>query len=206
MAVKRERTIREDTRIPPRAKALMVLVAVITIFAVWLVPSDKQEAPPALPEMATPPQTEQAIPLPPSATDEGEGTAIVRAGDRARAIIAKLRAENTEPDPGEVFDRAEQLQGESRLDDAYLLYRFAARQGHAQAALVLGTQADPAFYTSETSILPGPDLQQAYKWYRLAAAAGNEEALVRLQGLRERVEQSAADGNEPARRLMLQWQ
>lgn len=184
----------------------MVLVAVITILAVWLVPSDKQEAPPALPEMSTPPQAEQAIPLPPSATDKGEGTAIVRAGDRARAIIAGLRAENTEPDPGEAFTQAEQLQGENQLDDAYLLYRFAARQGHAQAALVLGSQADPAFYTSETSILPGPDLQQAYKWYRLAAAAGNEEAVVRLQRLRERVEQSAADGNGPARRLMLQWQ
>jgi hypothetical protein len=206
MAMDDERTIRKDTGIPPRAKALMVLVAVVTLLAVWLVPSDKKEAPPALPEMATPPQADQAIPLPPSPTDEGEGTAIVREGDRARAIITKLRDENTEPDPGEVFAQAEQLQSESLLDDAYLLYRFAARQGHAQAALVLGSQADPAFYTSETSILPRPDPQQAYKWYRVAAAAGNEEAVARLQGLRERVEQSAADGNGPARRLMLQWQ
>jgi len=184
----------------------MVLVAVVTIIAVWLVPSDKKEAPPALPEMATPSQADQAIPLPPSPTDEDKGAAIVREGDRARAIITRLRAENTDPDPGEVFAQAEQLQSESQLDDAYLLYRFAARQGHAQAALVLGSQADPAFHTSETSILPRPDPQQAYKWYRVAAAAGNEEAVARLQRLRERVEQSAADGNEPARRLMLQWQ
>jgi len=206
MAMADDGTSRKDNGIPPRAKALMVLVAVVTIVAVWLVPSDKKEAPPALPEMATPPQAEQAIPLPPAATDEGEGTTIVRAGDRARAIIARLRAENTEPDPGEVFAQAEQLQSENQVDDAYLLYRFAARQGHAQAALVLGSQADPAFYTSETSMLPKPDPQQAYKWYRVAAAAGNEEAAARLQGLRERVEQSAADGNGPARRLMLQWQ
>ena len=201
-----ERTIREETGIPPGAKALMVLVAVVTLLAVWLVPSDKKEVPPALPELAAPPQADQAMPLPPSPTDEGESTTIVREGDRARAIIARMRAENTEPNPDEVFAHAEQLQSESQLDDAYLLYRFAARQGHAQAALVLGSQADPAFHTSETSILPEPDLQQAYKWYRVSATAGNEEAVTRLQGLRERVEQSAAAGNGPARRLMLQWQ
>ena len=148
-----------------------------------------------MPELATPPQA-----------DQGEDTAIFRAGDRARAVIANCVLKAQEPNPDEVFGHAEQLQSESQLDDAYLLYRFAARQGHAQAALVLGSQADPAFYTSETSILPMPDLEQAYKWYRVAAAAGNEEAVVRLQSLRERVEQSAADGNEPARRLMLQWQ
>jgi TPR repeat protein len=206
MATEDERTIRKDTGIPPGAKALMVLVAVVTLLAVWLVPSDKKEVPPALPEMVTPPQAEQAIALPPPPTEEGEDTAIVRGGDRARAIIARLRAENTEPDADEVFAHAEQLQSESQLDDAYLLYRFAARQGHTQAALVVGSQADPAFHTSETSILPKPDLEQAYKWYRVAAAAGNEEAVTRLQRLRERVEQSAADGNAPARRLMLQWQ
>ncbi len=207
MAREDERNSREDTGIPPRAKALMVLIAVVTILAVWLVPSDKEEAPPPLPEMATPPKAEQAIPLPPSPpSEEEEEPAILREGDRARAIIARLRAENAEPNPDEVFAHAEQFQSQSHPDDAYLLYRFAARQGHAQAALVLGSQADPAFYTSEISILPEPDLQQAYKWYRAAAAAGNEEAVTRLQSLRERVEQSAADGDGQARQLMLQWQ
>jgi hypothetical protein len=195
MAMEDERRIRIDTGISPGTKVLMALVAIVTLLAVWLVPSDKEEAPPALPELATSPQAGQ-----------GEDTAIVRSGDKARAIIAQLRADVGEPDPGEVFAQAVQSQSESQLDDAYLLYRFAARQGHAQAALVLGSQADPAFYTSETSILPEPDPQQAYKWYQVAAAAGNEEALARLKSLREQVEQSAADGNGPARRLLLQWQ
>jgi hypothetical protein len=200
MAVDDDRRFSERTGISPGAKALIALVAVVTILAVWLVPSDKEE-PPVLPELAEPPG-----PLPSLATDEGDSTAVVRAGDRARVIIANLRADNSEPDPEEVFNNAEQLQRESQLDDAYLLYRFAARQGHAQAALVLGSQADPAFYTAENSILPMPDLEQAYKWYREAAAAGNEEAVTRLQSLRERVEQAAADGDGPAKRLMLQWQ
>ena len=206
MPVEDEPKSSEGTGISPGAKALMTLVAVVTILAIWLVPSDEEEPPPTLPELAVPPQTDQVVPLPPPSTDEDDGTATLRAGDRARVIIARLRAENAEPDPDEVFRHAEQLQGESQLDDAYLLYRFAARKGHAQAALVLGSQADPAYYTSETSILPMPDLEQAYKWYRVAATAGNEEAEKRLQRLRERVEQSAADGNGPAERLMLQWQ
>lgn len=197
-----------DSRFHPRAKALMILIAVVTAIAMWLVPDDNKEPPPALPELASPPQVEEPVvaplPLPPASQDEA--TTGQREGDTARAIVAKLRAENGEPDAGEVFAQAEQMQTGGQLDDAYLLYRFAARQGDAQAALVLGTQADPAFYQSEASVLPGPDLQQAYKWYRAAAAAGNDEAVARLRQLREHVEQSAVAGDVAAQRLMLQWQ
>jgi TPR repeat protein len=206
MARKDELTGMNDNGIPPRTKALMVLVAVVTLIAVWLVPSDEQEAPPALPEMASPPPADQPLALPQPAADAGEDTADQREGNTARTIITELRGDNTEPDVGAVFAQAEQLHSEGQVDDAYLLYRFAARRGHAQAALALGAQADPAFYTAEASILPGPDLQQAYKWYGVAAAAGSEEAVARQQRLRERVEQSAADGDQAARRLMLQWQ
>lgn len=202
-----------DSRIHPRAKALMILIAVVTLIAIWLVPGEKKEAPPALPDLASPPQDlasppqaeEPAVPLPLPPVNRDEGKATQREGDRARAIAAKLRAENREPDAGEVFAQAEQLQSEGQLDDAYLLYRLAARQGNPEAALVLGTQADPAFYKSETSVLPGPDTQQAYKWYRSAAAAGNDEAVARLEQLRKLVEQSAVAGDVAAQRLMLQW-
>jgi hypothetical protein len=210
MSVSMERDYKptsSDSRIHPRAKALMILISVVTLIAIWLVPENKKEPPPALPEMVSPPQVEEpavALPLPPVGQDAG--TAGQREGDRARAVVAKLRAENREPDAGEVFAQAEQLQSENHLDDAYLLYRLAARQGDAQAALVLGTQADPAFYNAETSVLPGPDPQQAYKWYRAAASAGNDEAVARLQQLREHVEQSAVAGDVAANRLMLQWQ
>jgi TPR repeat protein len=200
-----------NSGIHPRAKALMIVIAVITLIAVWLVPDEKPEKPAALPEMASPPEAEApaAVPLPlPQADNEVEDNAKAaqREGDKARTFVAKLRAENSEPDAGALFTRAEQLQVEGQVADAYLLYRLAARQGDAQAALVLGTQADPAFYKSETSVLPGPDLRQAYKWYRAAAAAGSDEAETRLQQLREQAEQSAAAGDVSAQRLMLQWQ
>lgn len=191
--------------IPPGAKALMALIAVVTLVAIWLVPGEEEEAPPPLPEMASPPPAEQSVPLPLPPVSEEESTPPQREGDTARTIVANMRTEDTEPEPGKLFAQAEQLQSEGQLEDAYLLYRLAARQGHAQAALVLGTQADPAFYTADTSVLPQADPQQAYKWYSAAAAAGNDEAVERLQQLREHVEQSAADGNPAAQRLMLQW-
>ena len=137
----------------------------------------------------------------PPSEEEGEQIVV-----SARTIVAQLRAEDTEPEPGELFAQAERLQSEGQLEDAYLLYRLAARRGHAQAALVLGTQADPAFYTADTSVLPEADSQQAYKWYSAAATAGNDEAVERLQQLREHVEQSAAAGDVTAQRPMLQWQ
>ena len=192
--------------IPPRTKALMAVIAIVTLIAILLVPDEKEEAPPALPEMAAPPPAEQSVPLPlPPVGENNNSTTAQHGGDTARTIVTKLRAEDMETKPDELFNRAEQLQGEGQLEDAYLLYRLAARQGHVQAALVLGTQADPAFHTADTSILTEADPQQANKWYSAAAEAGNEEAVKRLKQLRAHVEQSAADGNAAAQRLMLQW-
>ena len=50
--------------IPPRTKALMAVIAIVTLIAILLVPDEKEEAPPALPEMAAPPPAEQSVPLP----------------------------------------------------------------------------------------------------------------------------------------------
>ena len=186
-------------KIPLLHKALMAAVAVATLLAVWLVPGDKQ--PTSLPELPVTPQVD--VDLPPLA----EGSAAVeRAGDRARAFIADLRNSPTEPDPDTTFVEAERLQAEGYSVDAYLLYRFAARHGHGQAALLLGTQADPAFHSAANLDSLNNEPEQAYKWYSMAVDAGVEEAAARLQALRKRVEQSAAAGDERAQRLMLLWQ
>ena len=160
------------------------------------------------------PDTSETLPLP-SATDTSEplplppppgGVAtITNGGDGARAFIYELRAGGAQPDTDVVFTEAERMQGEGNLEDAYLLYRFAARHGQAQAAMMLGTQADPAFHTAVTSYLPEPDPGQAYKWYSVAATAGNDEAVQRLRDPHKRVQQDAAAGDEQARRLLLQW-
>ena len=196
----------KGAKIPLRAKALMAVVAVVTLLAVWLVPDDKQPTPPPLPELPGVPRIDVDVDLPPPAPPAEDSAAAIRAGDRARAFVSGLRSGRTEPDPDTVFAEAERLQGEGYSDDAYLLYRFAARHGHGQAALVLGTRTDPTFHVAANPDSLNGEPEQAYQWYSMAVAAGIEEAAARLQDLRERVEQSAAAGDERAQRLMLQWQ
>jgi TPR repeat protein len=133
-------------------------------------------------------------------------SSIEAARVRARVFIADLRSGPTEPDPDAVFIEAERLQGEGHSVDAYLLYRFSARHGHGQAALLLGTQADPAFNTAANLDSLNDEPEQAYKWYSMAVEAGIEEAAIRLQALHKRVEQSAVAGDERAQRLMFLWQ
>ena len=186
-------------QIPFRYKALMAAVAAATLVAILLVPNEKQQTPPPLPEL---PMTKKAnVELTQPA---GDGV-IVREGDSARAFIASLRNGHSEFDPDTVFAEAERLQGEGRIVDAHLLYRFAARHGHGQAALVLGTQADPAFYAATSPDMLQDNPEQAYKWYSMAAAAGIDEAPARLQALHQNVELSASAGDERAQRLLLLW-
>lgn len=201
---------------PGRTKALMAMVAIITAIAIWLVPVDDQQAPTSMPSLPSEPQSTEKLPLP-SATQTSEAlelalppppggiATVTNGGDVARAFIYKLRSNGATPDTEVVFTEAERMQDAGNLLDAYLLYRFAARHGQPQAALLLGTQADPAYHTAASSYLPEAEPAQAYKWYSMAATSGNEEATLRLQALQKRVQQDAAAGDEQARRLLLQW-
>lgn len=200
MPMEDEMSTAKAGKVPRRHKVLMAAVAVATLIAVWLVPDDNKQ-PTSLPELPVTPQSD--VNLPPLADDSA---AVARAGDRARAFIADLRSGPTEPDPDTVFVEAERLQGEGYSVDAYLLYRFAARHGHGQAALLLGTQADSTFHTAANLDSLNDEPEQAYKWYSMALEADIEEAATRLQALRKRVEQSAAAGDEHAQRLILLWQ
>ena len=196
--------LRKDRFTNYRTEILMAAVAIITILAIWLVPSQQEEAPPALPQLTTaaPPMEAENGPLSPA--DATPASAMP--GDRARAIITGLRAGGGEPDPVEVFANAQRLQDEGHPDDAYLLYRYAANHGVVQAALLLGTRADPAYYTADGNILPEPEPEQAIKWYRMASAEGNAEAMARLQALRNQLKQASAAGDAQADRLLLLWQ
>ena len=92
------------------------------------------------------------------------------------------------------------------LADAHLLYFFAARQGYSAAAQALAKMHDPAYYSKQTSVMDGPDLAQAYKWYRQAAKGGQANAKKELNNFRAQVEQMAASGNVEAKQLSLLWQ
>jgi TPR repeat protein len=186
--------------IPAGYKALMAVIVVVTLVAMWLLPGNEQTTPPPLPEL---PGTQKAgMDLPQPA---GDGGSVIRDGDRARAFVASLRNGDEGFEPDAVFIEAERLQSEGYIVDAHLLYRFAARHGNGQAALLLGTQADPAFSdtTSPDTLKDNPE--QAYKWYSIAAAAGIDDAVTRLQTLHQNLELSASAGDERAQRLLLLW-
>jgi hypothetical protein len=214
MAKENKETHSGGTWNPGRTRALMVLVIVVTALAIWLVPVDEKQAPPSLPALPSAEDTSEALPSASVTSEElplpppsGGGIAtITTGGDGARNFLYELRAGGDEPDADVVFAEAERLQGKGDLEDAYLLYRYAARHGQAQAALTLGTQADPAFHAGANGFLPDADAGQAYKWYSVAAAADSETAAQRLQDLHKRVQQDAQAGDEQARRLLLQWQ
>lgn len=209
---------------------LIIIVAVLTAIGVWLVPSNDEApavattaedkgpdtaAPSLLGDSAT--REEQAEATTPESTST-EADVVVeetsaesappptydRPGDMARALIAEARKSGS-VDLEALYSQAREAQADGRLADAYLLYFFGSRFGHAESALQLGTQADPATRDPETSVFQAADITQAHKWYQVAAQYGSTDGEARLSDLRARVEQMAADGDPRAQRTILLW-
>ncbi|MCF6355403.1 MAG: hypothetical protein L3J26_09965 [Candidatus Polarisedimenticolaceae bacterium] len=127
-------------------------------------------------------------------------------GDSARALIAEFRAKKGPTDLKQIMTSADEFSAKGMQADAYLLYFFAARRGESLAAQVLAKMHDPAYYSTQNSVLDQPDLVQAYKWYRQAARGGQASAQNELNSFRAQVEQLAAGGDTEAKQLLLQWQ
>ncbi len=159
------------------------------------VPSDEVALPDEdLPEPSTVEET--AIPadiVPPTA----------QSGEEARAIIAKFPKTSEESDLDTVFKQAEQLAESQKREDAYLLYFFAARKGHAPSAFMLGHLSDPNHYSREISPMDQADPLQALKWYRAAVNLGYKKASPRLKELEIWIKEQAHAGNAQARQLLL---
>lgn len=186
----------------------IALVIVLTALAVWLVPDDGGE--PEMPAIAPLPRPEPAPaepPGPPAVAEEAQPTTEPPSaeGEYARTFIAGQRDDGT-PDLTAAYAEAERLRSEERLTDAWLIHFYAARQGHAPSALVLGTLSDPTYHAAGMGALDEPDPAQALKWYRVAADAGDTEAARRLSDLHARLQQAADDGDAAAQRLLLQFQ
>lgn len=128
-----------------------------------------------------------------------------RPGEEARALIATMRAPNAKEDLDTVFRKAGESLKLGRIADAHLLYFFAARRGHAPAALVLAGLYDPVRFDKDRSLLGRPDPVQALKWYRVAADQGEGEAQARLRSLESWVDAKAGAGDAEALRLRLSW-
>ena len=180
---------------------LMIIVVLLTLIGVWLVPgedpdqdADTAETPaPTAVDPAAPTDTQPSLlgedttgasPDSPEASQTA-GEIDDRPGAKARALIAQMRTSG-QVDQDAIFTAAEDAQAKGELADAYLLYFFAARDGHARSALALGRQADPQSHDPNSSVFDTPDLNQAHKWYQVAAQNGNDEGRQRLSALRAR--------------------
>jgi hypothetical protein len=136
--------------------------------------------------------------LAPTGTKHGEG-------NEARDYIQNIRSTGDVQDLAAVFTRAGQLAAAGKQTDAYLLYFFAAREGHAPSAFVLGGLSDPNHYRPGANLASQPDPLQSLKWYRVAASDGYKDALSRLHELEKWVEQRARSGDVHAQQLLLSF-
>jgi TPR repeat protein len=126
-------------------------------------------------------------------------------GEIARALIESIRRGEKSLSTDQIHTRATELKAAERATDAYLLYFYAARQGHGPSALALGSLNDPSYFTNGNELLDSPDPVQAHKWYSVAAATQVEGAQQRLQELRKHTEAAAMAGDTSAQRLLLNW-
>ena len=185
---------------------ILSAVMAVTLIAVFMVPDGREQAEdiplPGAPASrqetveqepnVQPPQLPEAVPATEQALGEGQA---------ARRFLA----ESPDLDAAAVFQRAEAFRKEGRQADAWLLYFKAARDGHAEAAMALAEQADPAFFDPASSMLDEPDLVQAHKWYMQAQRNGSREAAARLNKLMDSLQKAAAGGDHQAQLLLAKW-
>ena len=183
-------------------------VIVLTGIAIWLIPSKEPEPTPEIPLPTAPakPATPD-IQQPKTQRPQTESQPVQvseQEGDKARQTITRHQQQGGSLD--NLYSEAVELNDQGALADAYLLFFYAARNGHPDAALALGKQSDPTLFSAGTSIQEQPDLVQAYKWYRAAADKGSTEAEMLLEGLKLTVSDRATNGDPVAEGLLLQWQ
>jgi hypothetical protein len=106
----------------------------------------------------------------------------------------------------DAFEQAVAMQADGKLDDAQMLFFFAARQGHARSAYQYAEMNDPLHHTPGGSLLPEPDPNAAFRYYQVALESGYEAAAERLDALHQWTIDAAAAGDLDAEMLLLQWE
>lgn len=200
-----EREQKAGTSASNRLWLIISAIMAITLIAVFMVPDGREQAEdiplPAAPQKPVAPLDETAQSAPPRQVETPAEKEPLAEGEAARRFLAASPGLDAEA----IFQQAEAYRRDGRMADAWLLYFKAARDGHAQAAMVLAEQADPAFFDTASSMLDKPDLVQAHKWYEQARRNGSKEAGERLDKLMKRLEQAAAGGDRQAQLLLAKW-
>jgi TPR repeat protein len=136
---------------------------------------------------------------------ETAGAAPADPGLEARRYIRELRDRGAPWPFDALMQKASVYLNEGRLADAWLLYFFAAREGHPEAMMTLAELSDPKLFQPDSSLLDSPDPVQAWKWYSRALDAGFEPARQRLEALRGWAADAARRGDREAEILLLNF-
>jgi hypothetical protein len=168
----------------------IAIVVIVTLVAIYYVPSEDNVESVPVPVTSSTSLIPAPAPLAPNSSDRID----------ARTLITELRTAS-KPDYNKAYDAGEMLRKKGQLDQAYILYFYAAREGHANAAYRLGQFADNII--SKTTYRP--NATQAIKWYHNAKKAGVNEAADTLDALKRYYEDKARSGDTNARRLLLLW-
>lgn len=86
------------------------------------------------------------------------------------------------------------------IDAAFLVYRYAAQKGDANAAFKLARIVDPADETPSGTLKKSPE--SALEWYRSAAEGKHPEAGASIARLKTWVEKQASTGDAEAQRVL----
>ena len=183
---------RDRGQVDPRVVIGIVIAAVVILAAIWLLTREPEPEP--IPEPSRPGTTVE-----PAQSPEERG-------DNARAFIDELSAGGEGIDYAQAYERARAFREDGQLADAQLLYFFAARGGHGEAAFDLAASYDPNHPGQASSLMNEPDPFQAWRWYRQAEESGHGAAGERLAALRDWAVQAAQSGDAEAERLLLQWE
>lgn len=168
-------------------------------------PAGKTEMPPAT-ENPNPASAAETKAEADSQESAGDSARLMAPGQEARDYIRQLREQGPPWPFDDLMQKASAWLSDGRLADAWLLYFFAAREGHVEAMMTLAEMSDPNQFAADSNLLDRPEPVQAYKWYNRALAAGFEPARERLTALRGWAEQAAASGDRDAQILMLNFQ
>lgn len=193
---------RNDGR-PARNPLIWIALVVVALVLFILFGGSRPALTPAGQEAVSPPSSGREVRGEPEA---GQVETAMTPGQEARDYIRRLRQQDAPIPFDEIMRRAAAYLRDGRLADAWLLYFFAAREGHVEAMMTLAEMSDPNRFSADNNLLDRAEPVQAYKWYRRALTAGFEPARQRLAALRDWAERAAARGDRDARILMLNFQ
>ena len=186
--------------LPAAAALLLALAAVLWIFF------GDRDAPPASPEEGAEESSAPSSGPPPDAeaedADPPPAAAAPSSGPEVRPPLARGSVRvflKEKPSAAQALEEAERSRAAGEEDASFLLVKYAAREGSAEAARRMGSYYDPATHSPEAGVIAAPDPAAAADWYERAAKAGDAGAMIRLAEMLEEKLLDAPDA--PERRI-----